>query len=246
MFIDYENRGASAAVWPAEVPEPREDFAAAAWRARHGDVTLPPEKRELVALLIRVRDGEARAQSDLIRRYTARLAGFVRPMLRQSETVQDVVQSVSLKMVHHLGRLRDPLLFEGWLFTLARNAALDQLRRARCRPGRLADFSICEELADTTGGGSCAEIMEAFAVATRHWRPVDRRIFDQVLDGATYGAVAAREGLTVGAVKLRVHRLRQSLRARFRAILDEPCRRPGLPGPARTTGEPIGVCAPRR
>jgi RNA polymerase sigma-70 factor (ECF subfamily) len=65
------------------------------------------------------------AQSDLVRRYQSRIAGYVRPMLSAGDGVDDVVQNVFVKMVRRLGALRDPAVFESWLFTLARNTALD-------------------------------------------------------------------------------------------------------------------------
>ena len=70
----------------------------------------------------------------LVRRYTPRIASFVRPIIWQSSDVDDVVQLVFIKALRRLGVLREAAAFESWLFCLARNTALDFIRRRRCRP----------------------------------------------------------------------------------------------------------------
>ncbi|MBI4622479.1 MAG: hypothetical protein HY736_04555 [Verrucomicrobia bacterium] len=91
------------------------------------------ERAELLAIVLRAQSGDLNAQSELVRRYTARVSGFVRPIISQPSAVEDVAQMVFIKMVRRLGLLRDPMTFESWLFTLARNAALDYIRRAAAK-----------------------------------------------------------------------------------------------------------------
>ena len=109
---------------------------AAAPNRRRGAIASPPtpEAAELLALVQRAQAGDLAAQSDLVRSYDRRISGFVRSFIRQRDGIEDVVQMVFIKMVQRLTRLREPAVFESWLFTLARNTALDFLRRCRCRP----------------------------------------------------------------------------------------------------------------
>src|SRR5687767_7923400 len=101
------------------------------------DPAASPQHDEKAALIDVVRRAEAddpAAQADLMRRYTRRVAGFVRSIIRQPDAVEDVTQLVFIKMFRRLSRLRDPAVFESWLFTLARNTSLDFIRRRNCRP----------------------------------------------------------------------------------------------------------------
>ena len=45
----------------------------------------------------------------------------------------------------------------------------------------------------------------------------ERRVLRQLIDGESYGAIAAREGISLNALKVRVHRLRVVLRVTVRA-----------------------------
>lgn len=179
-----------------------------------------PAERDLLQARVRcAQSGDAAAQAELINRYRVRVAGLVRPMLRDRETVKDVVQKVSVKMLRRLPSLRDPANFEAWLFTMARNAALDEIRRARCRPFTVPGDSLEEYTAAPVQVDRSDEVMEAVRLAVASWKGVNRRILDHLLAGLSYQAVAEREGLSVGAVKLRIHRFRRLLRSRIGAAL---------------------------
>jgi RNA polymerase sigma-70 factor (ECF subfamily) len=170
------------------------------------------ERAELVGLVVRAQRSEMAAQSELVRRYTVRLSACVRPILFQPSAVEDVVQMVFIKMVRRLTLLRDPAVFESWLFRLARNTAVDFLRRRRCRPTMVSDEQTFEQAPDTSSERSVAEIMEALHVALTRLSPKDRNLVTMIVEGNSYQTVAAREGLTVGAVKVRLNRVRPFLR----------------------------------
>ena len=77
--------------------------------------------------------GDALAQTKLVRDYTPRLAGLIRTIVRQPSAIEDLVQMTFIKMLRALPCLRDPAVFEPWLFRIARSTALDHLRRGAGR-----------------------------------------------------------------------------------------------------------------
>ncbi|MCX6955526.1 MAG: sigma-70 family RNA polymerase sigma factor [Verrucomicrobia bacterium] len=170
------------------------------------------ERAELTAIVVRAQAGEMAAQSELVRRYTVRLSAFVRPIIFQPSWVEDVVQMVFIKMVRRLTLLRDPAVFESWLFKMARNTAVDFLRRRRCRPMTVSDDQELVQIPDTNSDRPVEEIMEALSVALTRLSPKDRNLVTMIVEGNSYRTVAAREGLTVGAVKVRLNRVRPFLR----------------------------------
>lgn len=152
------------------------------------------------------------AQSELVVRYRTRLAAYVRPMLDQPDMVEDVVQMVMIKLCRRISRLREPITFEPWLFTLARNAALDSRRRIRCRPMSSAGEELLENLAASDSTMAVREILEALERALLHVAPADREIVGMIVGGASYRAIADRMQLSLGAVKIRLNRARKILR----------------------------------
>jgi len=70
------------------------------------------EKQAIIDLVNRANAGHSDAQAELVQRYTRRVAGFVRSIIRQPDAVEDVTQTVFIKMFRRLGRLREPAVFE--------------------------------------------------------------------------------------------------------------------------------------
>ena len=189
------------------------DLPAASASSR--DTTPSPggDKAELVALVRRAESGDPAAQSELVRRYTRRIAGFVRGIIRQPDAVEDVTQLVFIKMFRRLSRLREPEVFESWLFTLARNTGLDFIRRRNCRPTTVAMDDLTCQIADPARSDASAEILSALERALERLLPVDRQLVTQYVAGDSYGIIARRAGLSLSAVKVRLHRVRPFLRS---------------------------------
>ena len=170
-------------------------------------------RAELMELVVRAQRDDMAAQSELVRRYTVRISAFVRPIIFQPSLVEDVVQMIFIKMVRRLTLLRDPAVFESWLFKLSRNTAVDFLRRRRCRPLTVSDERELVQIPDTSSARPVEEIMEALSLALARLSPKDRNLVTMIVEGNSYRTVAAREGLTVGAVKVRLNRVRPFLRS---------------------------------
>jgi RNA polymerase sigma-70 factor, ECF subfamily len=141
------------------------------------------------------------------------VAGFVRAIIRQPDAVEDVTQMVFIKMFRRLSRLRDPAVFESWLFTLARNTGLDFLRRRACRPSTVGLDDAVYQIADPSTNSGTGEIMAALDRALARLSPLDRALVSQFVAGETYGDIAERAGLSLATVKVRLHRVRPFLRS---------------------------------
>jgi RNA polymerase sigma-70 factor (ECF subfamily) len=174
--------------------------------------TLGQEKALLIATVRRAESGDHAAQADLMRRYTRRVSGFVRSIIHQPDAIEDVTQMVFIKMFRRLSRLRDPAVFESWLFTLARNTSLDFLRRRRCRPTTVALDEEVNQIADPSNFNGTGEILAALDRALTRLNPIDRTLVSQFVAGESYGAIAAQAGLSLATVKVRLHRVRPFLR----------------------------------
>ncbi|BCJ48531.1 RNA polymerase sigma factor [Actinoplanes sp. NBRC 14428] len=75
--------------------------------------------------------GDRRACEKLIKRYEALVWWTVRAFRLSEADAEDAVQNTWLRMVEHLGDLRDPDRVGGWLATVARRECLQLLRHSR-------------------------------------------------------------------------------------------------------------------
>jgi RNA polymerase sigma-70 factor (ECF subfamily) len=79
----------------------------------------------------RLRRGDLNALSELIVRYQNRLYRYLLRMVRQPAEAEDLFQQTWLKVVEKIRSFDASRNFDAWLFTLARNLAIDHLRRIR-------------------------------------------------------------------------------------------------------------------
>ncbi len=75
--------------------------------------------------------GDERAFEILVERYNALLANWVYRILRNRNQVDDVLQHVFLQLFLSLATLHADKSLKAWLFRVARNRCVDELRRMR-------------------------------------------------------------------------------------------------------------------
>jgi RNA polymerase sigma factor (sigma-70 family) len=81
--------------------------------------------------VVRLRRGDLNALSELITRYQNRLYRYLLRLVRQPAEAEDLFQQTWLKVVEKIRSFDASRNFDAWLFTLARNLAIDHLRRIR-------------------------------------------------------------------------------------------------------------------
>lgn len=85
-----------------------------------------PEDLDLVR---RALDGSQDAYRDLLLRYQRPVLSLIRRMVRNSSQAEDLAQEVFLKAFRALESFDQRRKFSSWLFKIAHNASIDQLRR---------------------------------------------------------------------------------------------------------------------
>ncbi|MFZ3218055.1 MAG: sigma-70 family RNA polymerase sigma factor [Candidatus Acidiferrales bacterium] len=78
-----------------------------------------------------LRRGDLDALSALLTRYQNRLYRYLLRMVRQPAEAEDLFQQTWLRVAEKIQQYDPRRSFEAWLFTLARNLAIDHLRRIR-------------------------------------------------------------------------------------------------------------------
>ncbi|MBX3127334.1 MAG: RNA polymerase sigma factor [Polyangiaceae bacterium] len=84
-------------------------------------------------LMVRYQRGDAQAFGALVSRYKTPIYNFVMRHVRQPETAEDLTQEVFLRVVQNAAEFKHEARFSTWLYTIARNLSVDQLRKASHR-----------------------------------------------------------------------------------------------------------------
>jgi len=80
-------------------------------------------------LMVRYQRGDRDAFAELVRRYKTPVFNFVLRHIRHSNTAEDVTQDVFLRVVQNAAEFKHEARFSTWLYTIARNLCVDQLRK---------------------------------------------------------------------------------------------------------------------
>jgi RNA polymerase sigma-70 factor, ECF subfamily len=171
-----------------------------------------PLPAETLALIARAGSGDRRAMEQLIVQYQQRVARFVIAQTKEDGQYEDLCQTIFVKMVLSLRQLRAPERFEPWLFQIARNACRDHLR-ARTRWRRL--FSAYEPSHEQVPVPERQPDPLAAIEAQIGQLPPPQRDALRLSLGTSrgYEEVAQLSRSSVSAVKSRLHRARENLRA---------------------------------
>jgi RNA polymerase sigma factor (sigma-70 family) len=125
----------------------------------------PKHDRELVAVVRAAGTGEHSAWTDLVHRFDATLRAIARSYRLAPTDVDDVVQTIWLDLLEHIGQIRAPGAIGGWLATATRRKSL-RIRQVAVRE-RLTDESSLGDRPDADGP-------EARLLATERRAVLDR------------------------------------------------------------------------
>jgi len=84
-------------------------------------------------LMVRYQRGDRQAFAHLVRRHQRPVYNFCLRQLRQPNLAEDVTQDVFLKLVQNAAEFKHEARFATWLYTIARNLCIDQIRKAAHR-----------------------------------------------------------------------------------------------------------------
>jgi RNA polymerase sigma-70 factor (ECF subfamily) len=177
--------------------------------------SLPDESdADLIGL---ARAGDRAALGRLLRRHRAAIERLCRRLCNDPTQVDDVVQETHIAILRNLHAFRGDAGFLTWVYTIARTHRGRATRAAVRDRGR---SEILRNLAHVVPGGRSLddvvaghEVTDALARALQPLRPLDRSIaIMRDVEGRSAAEIAMTLGLTVPAVKTRLHRARVALR----------------------------------
>jgi RNA polymerase sigma factor (sigma-70 family) len=94
-------------------------------------------------LVTAARDGDQNAWNALVDRFLPLVTGVIARHRLFGADADDINQTVWLKLVEHLDRLREPEALAGWIATTTRHECLALLRRRqRCNPVDPSSYGV--------------------------------------------------------------------------------------------------------
>lgn len=93
-------------------------------------------------LIERIRGGEADLFGIIMQRYEPKLTRYGRKFLVRAEHIEDVVQDVFIKTYQHLYSYDISRAFSPWIYRIAHNLFINEIKKSRTRPQLLPDFDL--------------------------------------------------------------------------------------------------------
>jgi RNA polymerase sigma-70 factor (ECF subfamily) len=194
---------------------------------------MAPEHDPDARLMLRVQQGDRVAFEALVEKYKQPVMNLVYRMIGDLHEAEDLAQNVFVQVYKSAHRYRVTARFSTWLFTIARNLCLNELRRRSRHPAEsldagLADqedYSLHHQLEDAVTPSP----PEACLQAELEQR-IDRALAElpekqrtAILlcrhEDLSYEDIAEILDCSVSATKSLIHRARESLRQRLKPYL---------------------------
>ena len=188
--------------------------------------------------------GAEEGYRELMRRYERPIFSLVVRMVRDRPLAEDLSQEVFIKAFRRLDSFDRSRKFSSWLFKIAHNTAIDELRRRHLptvpiETPTTEGVDLLNVLPEDAGEGperaaDRLDLTDAIEAAIGSLRPSYREaIVLRFQEGLSYEEVGEIMGLPLGTVKTHLHRARKELALRLGERGWEPGSRRKAKGKAR-------------
>lgn len=191
-----------------------------------------PEQDHDAELMLRVREGDIAAFESLVERWKSPVVHFIYKLLPDHDEAEDLAQGVFVQLWKTAGRYERQARFSTFLFTIARNLSLNEVRRRSRHPADSLDARLPEDAPDEPrpipdpGQPSADDLAQRTELV---------RLIDEALAALpekqrvalalcregdlSYEEIAEVLGTTVPATKSLIHRARETLKSRLKPYL---------------------------
>jgi RNA polymerase sigma-70 factor (ECF subfamily) len=170
------------------------------------------EDAELVRLC---QDGDMAAFEQLFHRHQERVHSVASRMMNNPEDALDMTQEIFLRAYQKIGKFRFTSAFSTWLYRLATNLCIDELRKRK----RTSNTAPLEEAISEADGNSPEEDAILSDRQSQVWKAIDSLkekeraiIVLRDIEGLSYKEISQVLGYSLGRVKSRIHEARQKLK----------------------------------
>jgi RNA polymerase sigma-70 factor (ECF subfamily) len=172
-------------------------------------------------LVDRLKSGDETALTDLLEQHGDKIYGIARRYLREEQDIRDVMQEVLITVWTKIESFQERAAFTSWLYRVTANAALMTVRRLKRREREISRDALPAD-----------EVVEELRLESRPSDRIERLELGQMVQSAidrlpepyrttlvlsdlqehSMEEVAGLTGVTIQAVKSRLHRARLKVR----------------------------------
>jgi RNA polymerase sigma-70 factor (ECF subfamily) len=185
------------------------------------------------ALMLRVKQGDSAAFEVLVDKYKQPLINLLYRNLRDVTEAEDLAQNVFVQVYKFADRYRVEAKFSTWLFTIARNLSLNEIRRRSRHPAESLDAVTdpsdessaprqFEDRRNVTAPDRLiqdelsAKVEEALAALPENQRTAILLFKEKEM---SYEEISQILGVSLSATKSLIHRGRESLKEKLKPYL---------------------------
>lgn len=191
-----------------------------------------PEIDPDAALMLRVKQGDVAAFEALVEKYKQPVINLIYRTLPDAAEAEDLAQNVFVQVYKAADRYRVSAKFSTWLYTIARNLCLNEIRRRSRHPADSLDASFSDEDDLPTrqyedakvtaapdavlNGELVAKVDQAIADLPENQRTALLLCREEEL---SYEEIAEVLGCSLSATKSLIHRGRETLKQKLKPYL---------------------------
>jgi RNA polymerase sigma-70 factor (ECF subfamily) len=184
------------------------------------------------ALMLRVKQGDVGAFEELVEKYQQPITNLIYRTLPDAAEAEDLAQGVFVQVFKSAHRYRVSAKFSTWLYTIARNLCLNEIRRRSRHPADSLDLAHPDqedqplrqyEDRKTSAAPEnllqdelCAKVDEALADLPENQRTALLLCREEEM---SYEEIADVLGCTLSATKSLIHRARETLKQKLKPYL---------------------------
>jgi RNA polymerase sigma-70 factor (ECF subfamily) len=176
-----------------------------------------------IELIKRLQKKDVAALEEVHRTYRKRVLAHAMQVLRDPQDAEEVLQDVMWTAFRKASTLEAPATFDTWLYRVTRNSCLMLLRKRKRVPIAVSD-EVVSAISEKTWDNpyepdrmlARRDALQQAQRAFESLQPTSRKVFhDMDVAGRSKEDVAADLGISVPALKARLHRARVAIRAAF-------------------------------
>ncbi len=174
-------------------------------------------------LVDKAKNGDVASFEALVRKYQSRLYALAFRMVGNPEDAFDVSQDAILKVYKYIGSFHEKSAFSTWLYAITRNTALDFLRKRKKRffsETKLCAYTEADFVrvyGETPEDSLEKKEKRRLLVSLIRDLPKPQRdvVILRDIDGYSYKEITEILGVSLGTVKSRLFRARETLRTLY-------------------------------
>ena len=169
-------------------------------------------------IISRVLKGEQNAYAELVNRYQAYVFTLTLRMIKSREDAEEVAQDVFVKAYRSLADFRGESKFSTWLYRIALNTAISDLRKQKKIIKSVEPELLPTEIQDIQYSNEKEERLQQLYKAINHLTEIERAIVMLYLEDKSYEEMEDILGINQNNLRVKMNRIKEKLRKLTKSV----------------------------